>query len=592
MLEELRRRRVFRTAILYLVAGWGAVEVSATVLPLLGAPEWAPRAVLALVAAGLPVTVALAWRFDVGPDGIHETDGPAGRRAHLGQAILLAGALVIGLAVPAFIVLDVRSGEAPAPDPDPNRPASTAVAVLPFENASANPDDEYFAYGITDELVGALARFDGIRVLHPSASARLLAAGIAAPDVGRRLDAAYMLRGSVRRAGGVVRITTILTNAVDGEVVWQETYDSDISVENLFDVQERIAESVAARFNAAIAPRYTEFVGRTPTASVDAFDRYLRASYDLALRTPGAVTRAIAGFRAASDLDPDFAAAVAREAYGYELFFDWGWAYPGAPPEELLRRALDLAGRALALDSTAAEAWLAFGYGRYLRDPHDQEDVLAAIRRSIELNPADPESFHQLGQILMSYGHYSEAASAYHGALALDPTRAMTLVPLAAMSHRSRNLLEARRWVDSAIVVGPGVPYAWSYRANLRNARGDHAGALEDARRAIEIDPSYDIPARAAIAVAEHGLGNEEAADEDLRRALDALPEPHAPGATDALYLGGALVSNGYPGRALDLLEQAPPSPWLWFTLQHPDFDAIRATDRFRAVEAASDPRR
>jgi len=500
LLEDLRRRHVFRAAGLYLVAAWGAVEVSATIFPMLGAPDWASRAVLALVAAGFPVAVALAWRFDLGRDGILRTDDPADRGARVGQVALLAGATVIGLAIPAFVLLGGGGGEPPPPVAvDPARP--TAVAVLPFENASPDPDDEYFAHGITDELVGALARFEGIRVLHPSGSARLLATGIAAEDVGRRLDAAYTLGGSVRRSAGVVRITTVLASAETGDVVWQEAYDSDLSVENLFDVQERIAGSVATRFNAVIAPRYAMAAAGPPTRSVEAFDRYLRATYDLGVRSPGAVTRAIAG------------------------------------------------------------------------------------------NPSDPESFHQLGQILMSYGRFSEAASAYHGALALDPTRAMTLVPLAALSHRSRNLVEARRWIDSAVAVGPAVPYAWSYRANIRNAQADHEGALADARRAMEVDPSYAIPARSALAVAERRLGRDSAADTELRAALNALPDPDAPGATDALYLGGAFVALDRPGEALDLLEKTTVGPWLWFSMQHPDFDPVRDSGRFRAVEAQADPR-
>ncbi|MGI9039459.1 MAG: tetratricopeptide repeat protein, partial [Gemmatimonadota bacterium] len=222
----------------------------------------------------------------------------------------------------------------------------------------------------------------------------------------------------------------------------------------------------------------------------------------MARRTPASVTRAIAEFRAASDLDPRFTAAFAREAYAYGLFIDWAWTYPGAAAPELLARATGLASEAVRQDSSSAEAWLAWAYAQLLSAPSDPARALPGFERALSLNPADAESLHQYGQALMSIGRYSDAAGAYHAALALDPTRAMTLVPLAAISSRNHDEEEARRWIDSAVAVGPAIPYAWSVRATQRNRAGDHSGAIEDARRALEIDSSYEIPARGALAVA------------------------------------------------------------------------------------------
>lgn len=593
-LEEMGRRRVFRTAAIYLAASWVAIEVASTVLPLLSAPSWAPRMVLALAAAGLPVALVLAWRFDIGPSGVDVTEARDRRGLRIGQSALLASAVLIGLTVPTFIVLDQTSRSEETPEsaaPPPPFPAERSVAVLPFENGSGDPGDEYFAAGITDELVGALARFDGIRVLHPAASERLLAQGAAAGEAAGRLGAGYALQGSVRRAAGYVRITAVLSETESGAVVWQEAFDSDLSVEDLFEVQKSVAEAVAARFEAEVGTGASRIAGRVPTRSLEAFDRYLRANFDLKRRTPVAVNRAVAGFRSASELDPSFAAALAREAYAYQLFVDWEWTYPGATATELLERAGHLADEALAMDSASAEAWLAVGYAWYLEDADHPERSLPALSRALELNPGDPEIFHQYGQILMTLGRYGEAESAYHGALALDPTRAMTLVPLAAMSHRRGHVGEARRWIDSAVAVGPHVPYAWSYRANVRNGAREYAEAAADARRALEIDPSYDIPARSGLAVALHGLGDTDRARAELERAVASLEDGKRPGSTDAFYLGGALVATGRTDEALALLERAVPSPWLWFYLQHPDFDPVRESPRFRALVESADPR-
>ncbi|MDX1578883.1 MAG: hypothetical protein R3266_10370, partial [Gemmatimonadota bacterium] len=176
--------------------------------------------------------------------------------------------------------------------------------------------------------------------------------------------------------------------------------------------------------------------------------------------------------------------------------------------------------------------------------------------------------------------------------LALDPGRAMTLVPMAAIAARTRDPEQARRWADSAVAVGGDVPYAWAVRAHLRNGQGDFEGARADAERSLAIDPSYGIPARTALAIAWHELGDPERGRLELERALAALPDPEAPGQTDAYFLGDALVSIGRDDEALDLIERARPrSAWLWFYLQHPDFDPLRDRPRFERVMADSDPR-
>lgn len=578
---------------MYLVVAWGAVEVGATVLPLAGAPDWAPRLVLAIAAAGFPAALVLAWVYDLRPG-----TGPAAERVDprvgLGQAAVVAAASVVGLAIPVFIFLDrgtpVTDPAAGAPVPALVAPGRT-VAVLPFRSAANAPDDAYFAAGITDELVAALASFEGLRILNREAAVRLIEAGALPQDVGRRLGAGFLLEGAVRRAGNTIRVSAALTRTQTGEVAWSGDFDRNLTVEDLFDVQEEVARAVAAELNARLAPARSARLGRAPTRDLVAFDHFLRGSFELQRRTPASVTRAVAEFRAAAELDPGFTAALARESYAYGIFIDWDWTFPGATPAELLTRATRLADEALARDTTSAEAWLATAYGQLLSDRADPAGSLMAFERALALDPADAETLHQYGQTLTSLGRYNEAATAYHGALALDPTRAMTLVPLAAMSHRMGDTVQARRWIDSAVAVGPEVPYAWSYRANLRNGAGDHRGALDDARRALSIDPSYAIPARAAIAVAERGLGREDAASLEMGRALSSLPAPDRPGATDALYLGGALVSLGRHEEALALLARVTPAAWMWFYLQHPDFDPIRSEPRFRAIEEASDPR-
>lgn len=589
LLRQLRERKVFRTAAIYLVAAWGTVEVTATVSPLLGLADWVPRLVLAIVAAGFPVAVGLAWFFDVGRGGIR-TAGGEERAVRLGQAGLVAGAAIVGLAIPAFLLLDRRPEPPGGVSPGSPRGSERTVAIVPFRSVGGGDENAWFSVGVTDEIVLALSRFDDLDVMSPSAAGVL---GDASPtEIADRLGARFVLTGSVRRADDEVRIVASLHESGTDRIRWSQEFDRALTVEGIFEAQTEIARAVAEELQATLAPTRGERLGVAPTADLEAFDHYLRGNYDLVRRTPASVARAVSEYRNASRIDPDFAAALAREAYSYAVFVDWEWSFPGATPEALLERAAGLVEAALARDSSSADAWLAAAYVRLMSDRDAPSAALPAFERSVELNPSSAEVYHQLGQTLMQVGRFSEAAVAYHAALALDPTRAMTLVPLAGLAVRTHDWVGARRWIDSAVVVGPDVPYAWSLRANVRRSQGDLAGAEEDARRAIEIDPSYAIPARSVLAAALYARGDEDAARAEFERAASGLADPSRPGQTDALFLGGALVAMNRIEEALDLIEAARPrAAWLWFYLQHPDFDAVRDHARFQAVLDDADPR-
>lgn len=599
LLRELRRRRVFRAAGLYLVVAWGVLEVSTTVFPLLGLPEWSARLVLGLLAVGFPAAVGLAWMFDVGPRGVRvESDGAASG-GRFGSALVVAAATVVGLGLGALVL--ARWGEAT----DEGRGSATTatllppelegigpertVAVLPFRDLGEDPSNAYFAEGIGEQIVTILAGFDDVRVVGGARVTRWARADEPLDVALSTVGAGYALEGSVGRSGERARITARLTRAGSGAVAWADEYELDLTVEDLFEAQREVAREVARALHSRMNPRRAP-VSR-PTGSLEAFDRFLRGNHELARRTPASVTRAIAEYRSASELDPGFADALTREAYANALFVDWGWSPPGGAAGRLIERGLALADSVLGRDSTSAEAWLARAYLLVQKDPYRMEGAIPAFERAIRLDPANAEAYHQYGQSLMALGRFGEAAAAYHSALALEPDRAMTLVPLSALASRAGDVDEALRWADSAVAVGPDVPYARAVRSGVRLRTGDPAGAAEDAEAALRIDPSYAVPARSALAAARFALGDTAAARAELERARAALLDPARPGPTDALYMAGTLVALGRHDEALDLLERTRPrSAWLWFYLQSPVFAPLREDPRFRSIEAGADP--
>src|SRR5690606_35374530 len=150
---------------------------------------------------------------------------------------------------------------------------------------------------------------------------------------------------------------------------------------------------------------------------------------------------------------------LAREAYAYALFVDWGWRHRGATSAELIARGLALSERALALDSSSADAWMARAYLLVQSDPYRMSGAVDAFERAIALDPANVEAWHQYGQTLMVVGRYDEARTAYQRVLALAPERAMSMVPLAAIALRQKRMDEAARWRDSAVATDPSLAY-------------------------------------------------------------------------------------------------------------------------------------
>lgn len=555
--QQLKQRKVATWTAAYVTAAAALFGTLEAVGDVFAWPDPALQAVVFLLLAGLIATMLLAW--------LH---GDRGRqRVTLGEALLLAVVGALGVAGAVSSLAGLGDGGGGNPDN-----AAASIVVLPFTDDSPDEDQAYLGHGVAEEIRRALSVRQGVLVGR-SASAGM--AGI------------HVVEGDVRRIGDDIRVTARLTGT-DGRERWSERYE--VPMEQLFDVEDQIVHAVSER----LGPRESSLDAHPtrPRLDPEAHDAYLRGEHALRQRSPASVIRAIAQYRAASAVNPEFPAALAREAYAYGLFVDWGWVYPGLGDEDLLRRGMDLSERALELDSLSPEGWLAKAYLIQLSDPAGPVAALTTFSRAVALDPTNPEAHHQYGQTLTALGRYPEARAAYHAALAIDPERPMTLVPLSAIALREGDIDAARRWADSAVALAPSAPYAWASRAKLRVSLGEPALARTDAEEALKIDPSYELPARSSLASALWALGERASAEEELGRARNAIVRPDRPTPTEVYYLAAALLRMDRRAEALDLVDSARPrSAWLWFYLESPDFDELRDDERFRQVVEASDGR-
>jgi len=477
-------------------------------------------------------------------------------------------------------------GVAVAPE---QAPPPASVAVLYFET----PDTAtaYLADGLTEAIITSLGRVERLGVKSRNAVRRFRGTADDPATLGRVLGVAYLVSGSVGRPGRgqSPAVTVELLRASDGMHVWGGQYQGRDTA--LQAIPEAVARAVATTITGALRPVERTALASRPPRDPAAYDRFLRANYELAQRTPRAVRRAIDQYESALRLDPGLTPALARVAVGYGLFLDWGWEYPGLSPEAVLSRGFDAADRALQQDSTAADAWMARGFLLSFRNPRTFAGVSEALLRAIALDPRNAEAHHQYGMALLWLGRDSAAAEMYRRALALEPERPITLFNLGRVAARQTRYPEARRWADSALAIDPGADYAYVLRALAEFRLGNRAEARADAETAARLRAGFRVPGEAILALVELQAADTPAARTRIERLEREIRSVGHPTITDAAWVGRALVALGESDRALELLERVRPrGARLWFYLRAPEFDAIRSNARFGRLVAESAP--
>jgi len=460
-----------------------------------------------------------------------------------------------------------------------------------FNNVTGDTAYGYLGVGLATEIATSLARVPRLEVRSPGA-VRSAMRGIE-PDpriVGRRLAVRYVVEGDFQRGGDRIRISVRLVALPSGTQRWSEAYTRPVT--DLLAVQEEIASAVATAIAGQLLPQERSVLASRPTQDPEAYDHYLRGNAQLAKRTPAGVLRAIEEYSSAVRLDPAFVRPHARIGLCYALYFVWGWELPGVPSDSQLALGFSAADRALALDSSSSDAWMARGYLLAERYPRTLDGVLPALERATALDPRNPEAWHQYGTWLTFSGRYDDAIAAFRRALALEPARAVTWQLLGNWVYPSlRRPAEALRALDSAVAADPEFFTAYAYRTLARLGAGDIAGARADAEMAVRLGPVgeryYGFASQAAVAAASGDTAQ-------ARRLLDqasALFADRTPGVLAAQIIATVMVALGDRDRAVTILERATPrGAVLDDVLRMAVFDSIRDDPRIHRLLAESRP--
>jgi len=453
---ELRRRKVFRVALVYLVAAWLLIQVADAVFEPLGLPAWSLKLVIVLAALGFPLACALAWAFDVTPRGIERT--PA-------------------LPVAADAAATTAAAATPSALPAAESPPAASVAILPFSDMSPARDHEYFCDGIAEEIINTLCCVRGMRVASRTSAFQFKGRSADVREIGKALGVGAVLEGSVRKAGDRVRVTAQLVSAADGYHLWSESYDRQL--EDVFAIQSDIAQRLVRALRGALTPHENALLERGGTRNAEAYDLYLRGQQLLRDYSDGPAAEAAALFRSAIERDPDFAQAHAGLASALALKGIWRI---DMTPEDV-RAAVAASERALALepympDAYLARAWLMSMQGR-------QEEAARDFEEAIRLNPTSHYGYYLYGRHCFGSGQVEKAVELYRRSVQLEPDDFQPLAMLVSALQRLGRQAEAME-----VNVRTGEAVERRLRRRPDDARALLIGAVQaalagDAQRAV-----------------------------------------------------------------------------------------------------------
>lgn len=454
----MRRRRVFRVTGIYLVAAWLILQVAALAFESFGVPAAAMRFVWYALVVVFPLAVFWGWRYDITVNGIERTPA-AGDDEHVDVKLRTPDLAII--ASLAGIVLFVFAGTVSEITRLPqsvehryalNRSVISAIAVLPFENLSADATDRYLSAGMHDALITALARVNAFKVISRTSTLRL-SDELSIPEIGERLGVDKIIEGTVMREQDEVRINIQLIDAERDEHIWSESYVR--SFDSLVSLQSEIATSVASAVQVRLTPEEMRRLESRGEVNAKTYDTYLRAMYRIRRETGKGMREAMDLLMDAVEDDPTSALAWAGLAYGYgEL------GHSPFPEEGAYPRARAAADRALELDPELAEAHLAVAMYRMYYE-WDFEGAEQAFERAIEINPSLVTAHYHLAWLYELYGRDEEALRLGELTKELDPLSPFYSAWLAEQYRDAGMFNKAIDEAEATLELRRNYPVAW-----------------------------------------------------------------------------------------------------------------------------------
>jgi TolB-like protein/Tfp pilus assembly protein PilF len=465
--EEVKRRKVYRVAVAYVVVAGGIIQLASAAFPAWELPNWALRLVIVLLLIGFPIALILAWAFDVTPQGIRATpSAPTAPRRRRNVVALIASGIIVSAAA-GFFLLPRASA----------RKMDKSIAVLPFENRSDDKENAFFADGIQDDILTNLSKIGDLKVISRTSVAPYRDKKINVREIGKALGVSAILEGSVQKSGNRVHVNVQLINALDDEHIWSEGYDRDLT--DVFAIQTDLAKKIAQELHAKLSPSEKEQMTRKPTENGEAYLAFVQAhNFHRDLEDFPKLKQAEQLYERALQLDPNFALACAS----YSRLQSWVY-HTYEPTDERREKSRTLAARALQLQPDLPEGHLALGFSIYYVD-RDYDRALAEFALAQKGLPNEAEVYLAIGAIQRRQGKWDESNANLEKAADLSPNETWPLQNLVLNYQMLRKWDLANKTMDRALKLAPESFNLWSVKAQLEFSE---KGTFEIGERGIQL---------------------------------------------------------------------------------------------------------
>ena len=426
LFEELKRRKVVRVGVVYAVMGFGVVEVADTIFPNLSVPDWGVTLVIVLVALGFPLALVLSWMFDVTPEGIERTDtATAVAEPHGASDTRIRN-------VPAGTSQEVASPKDTSGTPSLSIPSKPSLAVLPFVNLGDDPEQDYFAEGLSADINADLVKISGLFLISQSMLLAYAKRNVTPADVGRDFGVRHVLEGTVRRAGDQLRITAQLVDTETGEPIWADRFDG--LMDDLFAFHDGIVEEIVTALDVKLVSGEGSRIFRKSFKNPKARDLCYRAQPLVFLtRERGDFLEARRLLEEASELDPDSSVPPVYAAWTHYFEATLGEASLTAADEDSLSLAVHFADKAIELNDPSGMAYMLKGMIHLMHREHDE--ALVSSEKALHERPSCPWSYALRGNIFNYTGRPAEAVALANQSIRLTPLQPPLFPAVLATGH-------------------------------------------------------------------------------------------------------------------------------------------------------------
>jgi serine/threonine-protein kinase len=575
---ELQRRNVYRVAAAYGVVGWLLVQIATQVFPFFDIPIWATRLVIVVLMLGFPVALIIAWIYELTPQGLQRTDEVAPAKSIAHSTGRKMDFVIIGVLLTVIGIMAWRHYH-PA-QPDLTKIAEKSIAILPFLDISPAKDQEYFSDGITEQIIDSLAHIHGLFVVARTTAFSFKNKNSDIRDIGRQLQVTHVLEGSVRHGKDRVRVAAQLIDVATGFHLWSETFDS--TEKDLLSLQSDVARKVAAALQIELHLAENTQLAKAPTQNPEAYDSYLRGRYLLNKRTADSIQKGRELFEQAVAQDPSFALGHAGIADSYILLGKLG----AISPAEASAKAWTEVSSALAIDDNLAEGHVSRGI---LLAEFEWNWAAAEkdYRRALELNSNSASAHHWYGRALGEIGRSDEALREIDAAEKLDPRSPFIRTSKAKILGAAHRYQEAIEECRRALEIDGNFALAFSVLAQAQLHLQQYPQGIETAKKFVELSKDTGF-ARLELAYA-HAIAGDKTSSEQIVTEVTTGSGPFSPYDMATICAVGGDHAGAF--RWLEKAIEQRSVDVVWIRVD-PRLDPIRDKPGFQEIVARMVPHR